>query len=299
MIDLLDAVKSTIERYIVGRIACTQDPREGDTTIHLQTSRRLSVPEDVVVYSKPTSTEPAIAERRTIESVPDSTTIVIDQPLTQDYENAAIEKTVNGQFIDGVYLGDPPTLPSYPAITIEALDKDNEWSTLGRTAETHSLDVTVWASHTDYENQYRTMLHYSRLIENSLFRSLMPLVPPYLTQTLSEPITETDTLYRVTSDSPVAAGWAQIWFESADHLRMSRCRCYHGNGVYELAIAPGANFPAGSKVIIPQRYFYDAFPSGIQYGSGTDGDRQLKYARIFYSPKEECIRSPVIDPMSY
>jgi len=136
MLDLLEAVKTTIEKFIIGRVTVTSDLAVGQTTIPVNTSRRFVEDDHIVIFQQPTENNPTTAEKKIITSIPDSTSIVIDEPLTTPYQNATIERQVYNHHVNGVYLGNPPTIPSYPAITIEAITKNNEWSTLGCTSET-------------------------------------------------------------------------------------------------------------------------------------------------------------------
>ncbi len=300
MLDLLEAIRDIIEKHVIGRVPISPNPSAGDTTLTVQTSRRFCVDDTIVIYSKPDSTEPALAEKRIITSLPNTTTIIIDEPLAQSYQTAAVERCLYGQFLDGIYVGNPSTLPKYPSITISADSKDNEWLTIGEMGETFSLDITVYASETDFQNQYKLMLRYAKIIEDSLFRNLFPLVPPYATQTLAEDLLRDDTVYRATADSPVIGAWAQIFFESADHLRMTRVKQYLGNQVYELQMSPGVDFPANeTTVIIPLRYFYKAYSQGISYGEAEDNGAMLKSAVIHYEATEEVIRVVTPSPMTY
>ena len=171
MLSLLESVKTIIERYIVGKTPITANIEAGDTTIKVASVRRFNIGDTIAIYNKPAADSASLADIRTIADKPDCFTLIVDSPLTQDYPEttSGIEKCHFGTFLDGIYLGNPATLPAYPSIAIELDEKENEGLTLESTSETATILIWVFADAADYENQYRLMVHYAQQIENALW----------------------------------------------------------------------------------------------------------------------------------
>lgn len=305
MLNLLETVRSVIERYVIGRQSLTESANAGDTTLYVASSRRYNAGDIIAVYSKPTPDAASLAELRTISAVPTPDAadsrhrIVIDSPVTQTYdaETSGVEKTVSGQFVDGIYLGDPARLPAFPSITIEAASKTSEGLTIGSDRRDFELEIMVYADGATYDAQYRAMLHYAEQIEESLFRSVIPLVKPYDLRTLAEPVNAGDTVIRLT-ESLSGATCAPVWLESPDRRLLNRIGEDLGNAVYSLIMPAGFDFNAGDSLIRPRRGFFDSRLTDVKYGSLTKDSATLQAARLRFQASEERIRMPFRDPLT-
>ncbi len=298
MINLLEAIKTTIERFIVGRIAITTNLLTGDTQITVTSTRRFKLNDRLAILNKPQPDQPTTAEIKQITCIPDNRTIIIDEPLSRDYPliTSAIEKTHYGSFLDGIYLGNPQSLPNYPAITIELESKQNEPLTLENTTETYNVLITVYSLASDFESQYKTMLHYASEIEHSLFRTMHPLVQPYRALTLAENVEPTDSLIRITEDCHLPRNTI-LFLESVDNTRQVRVKDNLGNNIVQLTEPTGNSFAVNDSVIQPGRWFYVTYCEQINVGTINSTDGVLKMAQLRYICKEERRRFGKNDPL--
>lgn len=303
MQNTLRAIKKTIERYVVGKQALTSDVSAGDIIIQVASSRRYKAGDQIAIYKKPAQNEASLADIRTITEIPSTEAIIVDEPLSQDYpaETSGVEKSHYGAFMDGIYIGDPAVLPGFPAITIDLRTKTNKTLTLESTSEEYDLAITVYSDATDYESQYLLMIHYAQEIENSLWRSLYPLVEPYDSAPLSEDVVPSDTMIRLTQAMTIPpCRDSSVFLEGSDRVSMLRVRADLGNLVYELATPVGSYFSAGDTVIRPTRYFYMTFPKQLQIGTINASQGPLKAAVLNYHMREERRRfAGFHDPMTY
>lgn len=303
MLQLQEAIKKIIERYIVNVVPFADAVTASSTTIPILSSGRFKKCDQVVIYNQAVLDATGEGEIRTISCIPDRNTIELDIALLDAYPagTSFVQKLVGGKFVQGIYLGDPAKISHYPAITINATEKTNEWLTIASTSETFQVDITIFTEAADYEASYRLMHIYAKQIENALFRSLYPLAEPFDTAILAQAVTPTDTIIQVTDFQDLVnhlTGF--VFLESWNNLRSNRIKRILGSGVFELAMPIGGNFAAGDKVIQPGRHFYNAFPRGIKFGTINQESTVFKAAVVSYMAQEEVKRfTPFVDGLTF
>lgn len=303
MLQLQEAIKKIIERYIVNIVPFSEATSANETTIPVRSSGRFQKCDQVVIYNQAVLDATGEGEIREISCIPDRNTVELTLPLIDAYtaNTSFIQKLVGGQFVQGIYFGDPAKISHYPGITINAVEKSNEWFTLSSTNETYQIDIAIYVKEADYEKSYRLMHIYAKQIETALFRSLYPLAEPFDTAILAEAVGPTDTVIRITDFQDLVNHLTGFLFlESWDNLRSNRIRQILDAGVFELAMPIGGNFAAGDTVIQPGRHFYNSFPRGIKYGTINQESGVFKAAVISYMAQEEVKRFvPFQDPLTF
>jgi hypothetical protein len=304
MLALQEAIKKIIERFIVNITPIDVATAKGVTTLPLTSSRRYQAGDEIAIYSQDILDATGEGEIKTIACVPDANTIELCDPTIDAYpaNRSFVQKLIGGRFVEGIYIGDPAKISHFPAITINAREKSNEWFTLVSTSETFNVDITVFTTAADYESSYRLMHVYAERIERALFRSLFPLVTPYGVTTLTNDISPTDTVIQVDDLQQLIGVGGYLWLESWDFLRANRVRNVldADSGILELTFPVGRDFSAGDNVIRPGRHFYNAFPRGIQYGTINQESTVFKAAVVTYMAQEEVKRGvPFIDPLTF
>lgn len=302
MRDIQLAIRRIIERFIAKIVPLTADASIGDTTLTLQSTRRFVRREHIVVYSTGTGE----GEVHEVTDIVNSTTMTIGTPLVANHaaSDSYVQKLLgfeagNQQFLNGIYIGDPSVIMSYPAITIDAKSESVEWMTLESTRHTYEIDITVYVLAADFESQYDMMHAWVKAIKNSLFRSFYPLVDPYTLTTLAEDVTPGDTLIKITDEDLASCMGGWIWLENYDFLRWNKVIGSLGNGVLELSVPIDREFEAGDNIIRPRRHIFNTLPRGIQYGT-VNKESMLKAAVISYTADEEIRRyTPFIDPLTF
>ena len=302
MLQLQEALKRIIERYIVNIVPFSEAISAGSTVIPVMSSRRFKNCDQVVIYNQAVLDATGEGEIREITCIPDKNSIQLDIPLLDAYPvgTSFVQKLVGGQFIQGIYLGDPAKISHYPGITINATEKSNEWFTLESTSETYNIDITIYVKEADYEKSYRLMHTYAQQIERALFRSLYPLAEPFDTATLAEAVGRTDTVIRITDFQDLNYMGGFLFLESWDNLKSNRILETLSAGVFELVTPIGADFDAGDKVIQPRRHFYNSFPRSIKFGTINQESGVFKAAVISYMAQEEVKRGTTYwDPLTF
>lgn len=283
MYNLLKALKSVIERKVVNIQTIRSNVSAGDTTIPVKSAKRFEPCAEIIFYRDGEDD----GEIHTIDSIVDYHTITLAEPLLEDYSttNTHVQNLVQGNWMHAIYIGDPPVIPQFPAITIYGNSRNSEWLTLESLTEQYDVSISVYIQTEFYDQGYEYVLNLTKEIENALYFSMYPLSEPYFTTVLTEDVADTDTIIRVEDDD---LNRQFLWFflENDKYTRHVSPLEYKGNGVIELRAPVGAAFSAGDSVIYPGRHFYDTRPQSTEYGSVVKNSL-LWGSRISYFAKQE------------
>lgn len=304
MLELLEALKKIIEKFIVNTHTISAIVDAGDIAIPVSSTRRFQLGDEVVIYDSDVLAATGEGEIRTIECMDCIDNIItLNRGLVEGYNPSTgfIQKIIGDTFIQSVYIGAPKKMPRYPAISINAKSKENEWFTLESTSEQFNVDITIYTDAADYEKTYRLMHIYAKKIENALFRSLYPLVEPFNTATLAAAVEDDEDIIQITNLSDLIPGQlGMIFLESEDFLRFNRVEEITSPNTLKLRFPAGKPFSAGDKVIAPRRHMYNAFPRGIQYGLINSESAVFEAAVVSYMATEERKRHfPFVDPLDF
>ena len=302
-IAIADAYRKIIARFIVNERKITSAVATGDVVIAVESARRFQVGEKIVLIDKNLSANNTyLSEVATIYDIPDNYHLVLESGAIGNYQPDSLIRKILGaeqgveDFIKGIYVGKPNNITHYPAITVDVKSRSSDWFTLNSTKETYSIEIALYCSGADYEQQYRMMHAFVDKVESALFRSFYPLVEPYWQFTLAEDVSMNDSIIKIDQDALFCG--AMIFFESIDYLAFNRIEENKGNGVYRLRMPVGLDFSAGDHVIIPRRHIFNTLPEGTQYGITPTG--MLKTAVITLRCEEEVLRYyPYLDPLTF
>ena len=288
MYHLLSALKRIIERKVCNIQTLRTNVLAGATSIPIVSAKRFQPAQEVVIYRNGEDD----GELNTIKCVTDYQTIELLNPIGEDYatSNTRIQNLIEGgQWMRGIYIGDPPVIPRYPAITIHGDSISSEWLTLDSTSERYEVSISVYIEASHYEKSYEYVLKLTDQIRTTLFYNFYPLVSPYWTTVLAADVNAEDTVIRVTNDSDLNQNISWFFLESEKYTRNVSPSCYLGNNVIELRFPPGVPFSAGDEVIVPGRHFYDTRPNTINFGNIVK-NTLLYGSRISYYAVEEVWR---------
>lgn len=293
MYDLLSALKTIISRKVANIQTLRTDAARGDTVLSLQNAKRFEPCQEIVIYREGEEE----GEIHEIERTIDYKTIELKESVSEDYStsNTKVQALLNGkQWIRGIYIGDPPVIPQYPAITIFGSGKSTEWLTIHSTSEKYLVEISVYAQAADYSQSVENVYKITKSIERTLFYNIYPLVQPFFSTTLLEDVEETDTVIRV-EDNSIMRNFVWFFVENDKYTRYAKPKTYYSNGVIDLAVPLMAPFSAGDDVIFPGRHMYDTRPESTSYGNFVKNSL-LWGSRISYYAIEEVLRP---DKMMY
>lgn len=309
MLELLEATRKVITRYIAQTVPLTLNADAGDDTIFIASTRRFNAGDKIIIRNSNAINTDAKedVEFRCISRIADRNTLILSEPLVQSYTtNYVVQKIVGGienaeDYLRAIYLGDPAVISRFPAITIDAKTKQNDRKfTLESIKQDYDIVITIYIDgQVHHESQYKLMHYYTQKIEEALLRTPYPLVGPFKTTTLAEDVNPSDDLIRVQDENFFQCGMGWIFLENSDILEPNRAEEHLGNGVLKLVRPMGASFYVGDSVIHPLRHMFYFFPESISYGIVNKGT-MLKAAQISLKASEERrIYQPYIDPLSF
>lgn len=284
MFDLCEAIKNVISKYVARPMPLTHDLETGDNVLSVQ-SRRFNVGDQIAIYR--TGDTETGAQIREVQAVYVDHRLCLDDVVQSSFPAhvSYVQKCVNGEFIRGIHNGDPPVLPSYPAICVNSTRQENErWLIGGMDRETYAFDVLIYADASLYVDQYEALLTWQKMITDGLFRAFRPLVQPYTMTTLASPYDACDTMIHV-SEADVFPRCDYILVEDVDHTRGGRIIANCGGGYYRISNPLGADFSPGANVVQEHRFIYSTDLPSVVY-LDTEKDRSVKAAVLSYVCQE-------------
>jgi hypothetical protein len=274
------AIVQVITDHVVAELPLVTDALEGETELTLQRYTPFIPGQSVAIRDETKSQFLKIACLQT--------GLVLCSPLTADFQagSAYVVKTYGGQTVD-VILGNPETLASYPAITVESVTMEREPFTLESVADTYFFSITVWNDSTSFSGAYETLLNLTEAVTLALHREMYPLVSPYVLTTLSEATGPTDTVISVESAQGLRG---TIFIENDAGLRRMNHVKAIDDDVVTLTFPVAASFAAGARVIHPLVNLYDPRVLNVTHDTAEDGNRLLQASTINYSIKWHRLR---------
>lgn len=291
MEEVLDGVRRIIYKWVNTSTLVDLNITKGDTVICVRSSRRFSVGDQVMLKAN------EIYETNLIISSIDKVAnlITLSTPALNDWaivDNTVLIKTINEQFVQGIYIGDPDVITRFPAITVNGVSRSSEWLTLESTKERYQIEVSVYVKASTHEGGYRFLLNIADEIQKGLKYNITPLISDYDLTSLTQNIAVGDTTIYVADRSlfnnyrrviiedtfESHENWVTTWFTEEEDpsqgaLRLKDCVPYSFN-------------VSDTSVIVPNRFIFNSWPDNIQYGSIHKGEL-LKAAKISWFAEEE------------
>ena len=293
---LIDSVRRIISRWVSTNAPITSDISPGDTTVEVTTSKRFKVGDEVIIRNPTTGETPLY-----IDEIVDDTHIKLTSPVRFPWkvgETSIIEKTFRQMFVQGIYVGDADNIPMYPAITVNAVNRDSDWLTIDSTKEVYRLKVTVYVKTGNQEDAYRFLLNMVDTIQYGLKQNIYPLVAPYEVTTPKVNISSGDEYIKVNDVSIFNTTTKhRILIEDlfkTEEFVVSEVVDYETIRVYP-KVCNNYLISDSAKVISVKRFFYNSWPDSIEYGTIFKGT-MLKAATIsWFAWEEELHLQPPMD----
>jgi hypothetical protein len=173
MEQILDSLKKIIYRWLNTETAITENLPSGSNLIKVDRSTRFMPGDEVTITDGKEFEFPLV-----IDSIIDQNNILLknETKFSWSSANAYIKKTIAGQLIQGIYVGDVSSIPKFPAVLINGSSKTSEWTTLESTTEKYEISITCYVESATQEDGYRSLLRMSNIIERGLKRNVFPVV---------------------------------------------------------------------------------------------------------------------------
>ena len=299
MAEVLDSVRRIIYKWVNTSTRINLDVTRGDTVISVADSRRFSRGDQVMLKNS------TVYETALIVDCVDALAglITLTTPVLNDWtmaENTVLVKTINEQFVQGIYIGEPDVITRYPAITVNGVSRSSEWLTLESTKEKYQIEVTIYVKGGTHEDGYRFCMAMTDEIQRGLKYNIMPLVSEYNLTSLARDITTGDlTIY--VNDRSLFETYSRIIIEDPYESQETYVTAIYDNEddpsqqAARLSDCAQFDFNASdTNIIVPTRHIYNSWPSDVQYGSIHKGEL-MKAAKISWFAEEEEMQWPRSD----
>ena len=286
ILPLLEGLRRIIARWVITESPLTANAAIGASTITVRNTIRFQAGDEILI--KNNLDDPDIENGLTVKRVIDETHIELNRPLSFAWTVAAgcsVMKTFHGNYVRAIYLGEPDTIPQYPAITVNGTSKNSEWYTTRATKERYNVEIGVFVEDATQEEGYKFLLEITAIIEQGLKRNIYPLVDSYETFQLTQDIAPGDVYIKVDDTSKFVCGNITL---IEDEYKM------HENHVKEvvdgttLRMETPIHVPylaANTQLIKPDRFIHNSWPSDTNEGKIHKGTL-LKCAVISYFAEE-------------
>ena len=300
MEEILDSVRRIVKKWVSTASRIQADINRGDTTVCVKNPRRFNVGDQVMLKNNTVyETGLTVSEINVLAGSENTSaianTIVLSTPILNDWtmaENTVLIKTIEEQFVQGIYIGEPDVIQRYPAITVNGISKSSEWFTLETTKERYEVEIGVYVQASTHEKGYRFLLNMADEIQSGLKRNIIPLVDDYNITTLTTDIPYGDVDIYINNRDLVNdyrriliedeyeshENWVtKIYTEDEDPtgtaFRLKDC-------------VPWDFTAADSSIVVPRRFVFNSWPDSVQYGTIHKGEL-LKAAKISWFAEEE------------
>lgn len=290
MYHVLSSLRKIIHRWVNAEAPITSNLSVGDVLIPVRTSHRFKVGDDVLLTDGTEFEYPHI-----IVEVPDSTHIVLESGVRfPDWHvgSCNVRKAIKGQFVQGIYLGDPDSIIKYPAITVNGKSKSSEWIGLEVTKESYEVDITCYIQDATQEEGYEFLLHLAHVIETGLKKNPFPVVGDKAYVDVIDDIEQGDIFVRLADTSGITPNQF-ILFDSVFQSEDAWVEEIVDGQVIKLREPLKNPYPMENdpQAILITRFLYKAWPKSIDYGF-VHKSTLLKAAKISWSAEEAQMQMP-------
>lgn len=298
--ELEQAIRDAIEYHLLGTQMVLADAQQGDTTLLVGSTASLSPGDQIALYDG--DCDDTKLEILTVCEVFNEQAIRVNPPLAGNWEcsvldgsaislQSVVQKLYDGEFIQYVTQGNPPSIPRYPAITVECTGNDNEALTLGVGvfSQEFGVRVTVWAEKETYHDARKQVQRLASKIELALFRTVFPVVCPWVEALLAEDMNPEQSFFVVTDGSELVQNYPYpIYLSTFDGRYPTQIIEQMGaNAFYIDRVYPRWFYEGLTTIVRPRVHIYDSFCDGVTIDEGPDN---LIYADISYRAKAARIR---------
>lgn len=309
LVDVLDALRRIISRWVETVTPITFDVIAGDTIISVDSTNRFASGDEVMIEA-PEQSETGLI----IDEIIDDKTITLITPTQNSWdtsENIVLRKLKNGLYIQGIYIGNPEVIPQYPAITVSGRSIDSEWMTLDSTKEHYEVEIAIHVEQSTHEEGYRYLLNLQDIVKTGLKRNIYPLVGDYETTAVDAPIVQGDNYIHVvdasifntpltdTTGSYPRLSDARVIIENSYQSEETRVQRIIADDVVEIAPKACRSYSLDDNPILirPTRFIYNSWPRSISIGT-TDKQGTLLQTSVirWFADEEELVDFKNNDP---
>jgi hypothetical protein len=284
MIELIEAVRRYIARWTITTVELTENVSAGDDTFAVRTTLRFKAGDEFIIKDEANDR----AEFFTVEEIVDTTHIKATSPAQYSWfisNDIQIQKTIYGNYIRDIFIGEPSIISDYPAITVHCTNRSSEWYTIRATKERFEVEIGIFVQDANYEDGYKFMAKIADIIQKGLKKNIYPLVNDYNSTQITEDIAVNDVVIKVDSVTNLSCQ-KFILVENSFYAEPNTVlEIIDSNTIRVMTPFQHSFTVDDTAIIIPNRYFYNSWPSNVKFGVIHKGTL-LKSASISFFAEE-------------
>lgn len=291
MEEILDSLRKIINRWVNTEAVLTEDVEVGDIIIKVRNALRFREGDEVMLTNGTQYEHPLY-----VNHVTDETTVELSSPVKFAWSvssGSMLKKSIAGKLVQGIYLGDPNTIPRFPAVTVVGESKNSQWNTLESTNETYEVSISCYIEDSTLEDGYRALMRLTNLIETGLKRNMFPLVGEKSHADLIQPVASGDLYLKVNSTDKIKSGQMLV-LEDQFAAENVIVKSILDETTIELRQAAYYNYALANdpRAIVVSRFLYKCWPKSISYGF-VHKDTLLKASKISWTGEEIQMHGPI------
>lgn len=284
MQEVLDSVRRIIHKWVNTITPITANITAGDTVISVDNVRRFQDGDQIMIKNATHFEQGVVAETDS-----SSQTITLSSSVFNDWAvspNTVVMKTIGGQVVQGIYLGDPDVIMRYPAITVNGVSRASEWMTLESTKERYEIEIGIFVKDSTHEEGYRFVMELTDTIQRGLKNNVIPMIYNTPMTSLKEDFVS-GGINIVVNDSSAFGQYRRIFMEDpSQYIETWIDKVYDDGETVKLKWPLNVDFSASDTVVtVPNRFVYNTWPATINYGKIHKGEL-LKGATISWFAEE-------------
>lgn len=290
------ALRDLLASHVAASQALTSSAFDGATTLQVADTSKFRTDDEIFLTSG-TSTISVENSRLFIEDIPDYRTLVLSAPIQNDFlmdNSPVVQKAINYQILKCVYMGDLPSQPDFPSISISPMSEDNEWMTLRGTTHEYKFQIRAYVLADNYETTNLYLPKLARQIREILIDHVHPLVDAdYFPLTADVPAGS--TVVPVSSTSTWQKAQVAFLRDKAPRPSSEENSISTILDSTHLSVRQPTEYDylvvRGGEIIKINRFLYDTRANSTKLGfSAQKGGPLLKVAEIEYFAKEYICR---------
>lgn len=291
MEEILDSLRKIINRWVNTEAVLTEDVEVGDVIVKVRNALRFREGDEVMLTNGTQYEHPLY-----VNHVTDETTVELSSPAKFAWSvssGSMLKKSIAGKLVQGIYLGDPNTIPRFPAVTVVGESKNSQWNTLESTNETYEVSISCYIEDSTLEDGYRALMRLTNLIETGLKRNMFPLVGEKSHADLIQPVASGDLYLKVNSTEKIKSGQMLI-LEDQFAAENVIVKSILDETTIELRQAAYYNYALANdpRAIVVSRFLYKCWPKSVSYGF-VHKDTLLKASKISWTGEEIQMHGPI------
>jgi hypothetical protein len=291
MEEILDSLRKIINRWVNTEAVLIEDVEVGDVIVKVRNALRFREGDEVMLTNGTQYEHPLY-----VNHITDETTVELSAPVQFAWSvssGSMLKKSIAGKLVQGIYLGDPNTIPRFPAVTVVGESKNSQWNTLESTNETYEVSISCYVEDSTLEDGYRALMRLTNLIEIGLKRNMFPLVGEKSHADLIQPVASGDLYLKVNSTDKIKAGQMLV-LEDQFAAENVIVKSILDDTTIELRQAAYYNYALANdpRAIVVSRFLYKCWPKSISYGF-VHKDTLLKASKISWTGEEIQMHGPI------